>query len=101
MYFSRLKPNLRNSEIAGNGVLKRIQVAVCGMCCRDVNIHTIKILGTHFSYNEKLNKEKNFYNIETDIQQVLKIWKRRKLTLKGKIMIFKAIVTSKIVFQSL
>ena len=78
-------------------------MAVCGMCCRDVNIHTIKILGTHFSYNEKLNKEKNFYNIETDIQQVLKIWKRRKLTLKGKMFlnVFKAIVTSKIVFQSL
>ena len=32
---------------------------------------------------------------------MLKIWKTRKLTLEGKISIFKAIMISKIVFQSL
>ena len=69
-YFSGLKPNLTKSEIAGIGVLKGVQVAVCGMRCIDLNVDTLKILGTHFSYNEKLKEEKNFYKIVTDMQQV-------------------------------
>ena len=32
-YFSGLKPSLTKSEIGGIGVLKGVQVAVCGMCC--------------------------------------------------------------------
>ena len=81
-YFSGLKPNLTKSEIAGIGVLKGVQVAVCGMRCIDLNVDTLKILGTHFSYNEKLKEEKNFYKIVTDMQRVLKIWKMRMLTLE-------------------
>ena len=99
-YFSGLKPNLTKSEIASIGVLKGVQVAVCGMCCIDLKIDTLKILGTHFSYNKKLKEEKNFYNTLTDIQQVSEIWKMRKLTLEGKIVIFKTKVISKIVFQT-
>ena len=60
-YFSRLNPNLRKSEIVGIGVLKRVQVVVCGICYIDVNNDTLKILGTHFSYNKKLKQEKNFF----------------------------------------
>ena len=56
-------------------------MAVCGMCCIDLNIDTLKILGTHFSYKEKLKEEKNFHKIVTDMQRVLKLWKKRKLTL--------------------
>ena len=82
-YFSGLKPNLTKSEIAGIGVLKGVQVAVCGMRCIDLSVDTLKILGTHFSYNEKLKEEKNFYKIVTDMQRVLKIWKMRRLTLEG------------------
>ena len=75
-------------------------MAVCGMRCIDLNIDTLKILGTHFSYNEKLKEEKNFYKIVTDMQRVLKIWKMRKRTLEAKIVIFKTIAISKIVFQA-
>ena len=60
-YFSRLKPNLRKSEIVGIRVLKRVQVAVCGISYIDLNNDTLKILGTHFSYNKKLKEEKNFF----------------------------------------
>ena len=35
----------------------------------------------------------------TDIQRILKIWRKRNLTLEGKIVIFKTIAISKIVFQ--
>ena len=74
-------------------------MAVFGVRCIDLNIDTLKILGTQFSYNEKLREDKNFYKIVTDMQRVLKIWKMKKLTLEGKIDIFKTIAISKIVFQ--
>ena len=99
-YFSGLKPNLTKSETAGIRVLKEVQVTVCGMRCIDLNIDTLKILGTHFSYNEKLKEEKNFYKIVTDMQRVLKIWKMRRLTLEEKIVIFKRITISKFAFQA-
>ena len=66
------------------------------MRCIDLNVDTLKILGTHFSYNEKLKEKK----IVTAMQRVLKIWKIRRLTLEGKIFIFKTIAISKIVFQA-
>ena len=99
-HFLGLKPNLTKSEIARIGVLKGGQVAVCGMRCIDLNIDTLKILGTHFSYNEKLKEEKKSYKIVTNMQRVMKIWKMRKLTLERKIVIFKTIAISKVIFQA-
>ena len=66
----------------------------------DLKVDLLKILGTHFSYNEKLKEGKKFYKIVTDMQRVLKIWKMGRLTLEGKIVIFKTIAISKIVFQA-
>ena len=81
-FFSGLRPNLSKCEIAGIGVLKGVKVAVCV----DLVLDTIKILGTHFSYNEKLKEERNFCLIIANIQRVLKLWKLRNLTLEGKIL---------------
>ena len=53
LYFSGLKPNLTKSGITGIGVLKGVQVAVCGLCCVDLSNDTLKILDTHFSCNEQ------------------------------------------------
>ena len=47
-----------------------------------------------------MKEEEIFYKIVTDMQRVLKVWKMRKLTLEGKIFIFKTIAISKIVFQA-
>ena len=58
-------------ELKVLGVLKGVQVAVCGMLCVDLNDDMWKILDTHFSYNEKLKDERNFYRT---VQQVLKLW---------------------------
>ena len=82
LYFSGLKPSLKKSEIGGIGALKGVQVAACYLRCIDLSNDTLKILGTHFSYNEKLKEEKTCYNTLTGIQRVLKIWKKRNLTLK-------------------
>ena len=71
------------------------------MRCVVIKNDTLKILGTHFSYNEKLKEEKNFYTTATNIQRARKTWKLRSLALEGKIVIFKTLAISKIVFQSL
>ena len=99
--FSGLKPNTGKCEIAGIGVLKGVHVAVCGMKCIDLTKESIKILGTCFSYNEKIKVEKFFYNIVGNIQAVLKLWRMRNLTLEGKIIVFRTLAISKLVFQAL
>ena len=58
-------------------------MALCGMQCIRLNEQTVKIRGIQFSYNKKLEEEKNFNN---------HIIKMRDLTIEGKIVIFKAIV---------
>ena len=87
--FSGLKPDLSKCEITGIGLLEGVQVAVCGMRCVDLKNETLKILGTHFSYNEKLKEENNFYTTITNIQRVLEIWKMRNFTVERKIVIFR------------
>ena len=99
MHFSGLEQNLTKSEIVGVGVLKGVQVPVCGMHCIDLNTDTLKILGTHFSYNEKLKEKKNLYNFVTDLQLVLQICKTRKLPLKGNIVIFKTMAKYRKLFS--
>ena len=60
--------------------------------------NTMKILGTHFSYNKLLEKEMNFYNLVTDCRTLLNIWKQRWLSLSGKIQVFKSLIASKPVY---
>lgn len=57
----------------------------------------MKMLGIHFSYNEKLKDEKLIYDVITNIQHVLKR-ESRNLTLEGKVVIFKTTPLSKIIF---
>ena len=72
-------------------------MAVRGIKCVNLKVNTIKILRIHFSYINKLNMEKNFLTAISNIQNVLKIWCMRSLTLEDKIIIFKTLVLSKIV----
>ena len=60
--------------------------------------NTIKILGTHFSYNKLLEQKMNFYNLVTDCRTILNIWKQRWLSLAGKIQVFKSLIALKLVY---
>ena len=64
-YYSKhsgLKRNFSKCEIAGIESLKGVELAICGIKCVKLKINTIKILGIHFSYNNKLNMEKKCLN---------------------------------------
>ena len=69
------------------------------MKCIDLCIDTIKITGIHFSYNKERRNEKNFLESITKTQNVLKVWRMRRLTLEGKIIVFKTLAISKFFFS--
>ena len=96
--FSGLKPKLTKCKIAGIGALKGVQVAVCGMKCTDLCDETINILGTYFP---RMKEECNFLKIVSNVQSVLNLWRYQNLTLEGRIVVFKSLAISKIVFQAL
>ena len=98
--YSDLKPNKSKCEVAGIGVLKGASWALCGLKLVDLTNNTMKILGLHYSYNEALGNEKNFSDSIKKIENVLRVWRQRNLTLEGKITIFKTLAISKIVFNA-
>ena len=95
--FSGLRPNLDKCEIAGKGVLKNVNVVLCGMKNINLTKESIKILGVHISYNEKIQDDLNFTKTIKNLFNVIKLWRMRKLTLESKITIFKSLAISKIV----
>ena len=99
--FSGLKINNAKCEIAGIGVKKGVKMALCGMDCIDLTEDVIKILGIYFSYNKKLELEKNFLNHIAKIQNILKLWKLRNLTIEGRIVVFKSLAISKLIHLAL
>ena len=101
MRFSGLKPNKSKCEIAGIGVLKEVTVSFCGMRCVNLYEDTIKILGIHYSYNKQLENDDNFKKYIAKIENVLKLWTVRSLSLEGKITVFKSLALSKITHLTL
>ena len=99
--FSGLKINYGKCEIAGIGIKKGVKMALCGMNYIDLTEDVIKILGTYFSYNKKLELEKNFLNHIAKTQNILKLWKLRNLTIKGRIVVFKSLAISKLIHLAL
>ena len=76
-------------------------MALCGMQCIIINEETVKILGINFSHNKKLEEEKSFNNHIAKIENFLRVWRMRDLTIEGKIVIFKSLAISKIVHLAL
>ena len=93
-----LKANFSKCDIAGLGSLKGVLEAVCGLKSINLATDTIKILGVHFSYNSALKVQNNFLDTVKNIQQVIRFWKRRMLSLEGRKIIFKTLSISKIVY---
>ena len=98
---SGLEPNKSKCEIAGIGSLKGVNVALCGLKSVNLMNETVKILGCHFSYNRTLQQESNFKKHISKIENILKIWRMRNLTLEGKINVFKTLAISRIIHLAL
>ena len=82
--------------MAGIGALNGVKVAICGIKCIDLTKEAIKILGVFFSYDKNLQLENNFRKTILSIERILKMWRRKNLTLEGKMLIFKTVALSKV-----
>ena len=60
----------------------------------NLKVDTINILGIHFSYNESIAKEKKNLTAISNIKGVLKLFIMKKLTIEGRIVIFKTLAVS-------
>ena len=98
--FSGLKLNNSKCEICGIGVKKGDKTALCGFRNVDLTTDSIKVLGVYFSYNDLVCLEKIFIVVVKKIEKVLRVWNMRNLTLAGKIIVFKSLAISKIVYIS-
>ena len=52
--FSKFSGLKLKFEVPDKGSLTGVKMAVCGIKCIDLPTETIKVLGAHFSYNQKL-----------------------------------------------
>ena len=95
--FSRLHPNLDKCKIAGIGVLKNVNVALCGRKNINMTKESIKILEAHISYDKKNQDDLNFCKTIKKLYNVIEPWHMRKLSLEGKTSIFKSLAVQKIV----
>ena len=93
-----LKPNLPKCEVAGIGALKGVKVAICGIKYINLTKQIIKILGVFFSYVKNFQLENNIRKTILNIERILKMWRRRNVTLEGNIIIFKTLALSQITF---
>ena len=59
----------------------------------------VKILGIHFSYDEKRNNELNFIQKIQKLQTKLDMWSSRDLTIFGRAMILKTLGLSQLVYS--
>ena len=96
-----LLPYKSKCEVAKIGAMKGAKLVLCGMKCTDSRLNTVKILGIHFLYNKKIEKDENFLKQITSIEKVLKLWRMRNVTLERKTTVLKALPMSKTIHLAL
>ena len=99
--FSCLKPNISKCEICGLGPLKEVKMALWGMQSVDLTRDAIKILGIYLSYKINLMNQKNYCQTITNIHGILKLWRKRNLSIEDKIVAFKTLAISTLVYLAL
>ena len=53
--------------------------------------NTIKILGVYYSYDKYLENQEYFINLVLKIETLLRLWRKRKLSIAGKISVFQTL----------
>ena len=98
--FSSLKINLNKCEVCWLGRAKNRSTKPinCKWVC--LVSDSIKVLGSHFSYDQDLTNKLNFLSCTINIQQLVKVWSQRTLTIAGRIEVFKSLLFLKLVYIS-
>ena len=94
---SGLKINLEKSEIIPVGSSRFQNIYLPKIISKlTVNKNSFKTLGVWFSYNLNESISLNFENKLSSMETIINIWKCRKMSLKGKILILKSLVLPQI-----
>ena len=98
--FSSLKLNCEKSETCWIGSRKGSPETPIN--CKWVNIQNeaIRTLGIFNSYDNDLVEKLNFLDNLKCVNNVLKLWEYRGLSIAGKILIFKSLALSKLLYTS-
>ena len=96
--FSGMKINKTKCELAGIGVKNSVLTALSGVKNVSLMNSCIRVLGVYFTYNNRMFIEKNYIDCIKKLQDVLQVWRMRFLTLYGKIIIFKSLSISKVIY---
>ena len=59
--------------LAGIGVLKNVNVTLCGMKNISLAKESIKMLGVHISYNKKIQDDLNFTKTSKNLCNIIKL----------------------------
>ena len=79
----------------------KLTLTFCGIEWVNLSNDVIKIPEICYSYDKKLENEKNFLNHIIKLQNVLNMWRMRNLSLLGKTSLFKTLAFSKIIHLTL
>ena len=96
--FSGMSINMSKCELAGIGVKRSVLTALSGVKNVSLLSACIRVLGVNFTYDPKLFNDKNYVECVKKLQKVLHVWGMRFLTLYGKIIVFKSLAFSKIIY---
>ena len=95
--YSGMSINASKCELAGIGVKKSVVPVLCGVKVVSLCNDSIRVLGVHFTYCQKLFMDRNYVDSIKKLQNVLHVWAMRLLSLYGKILIFKSLALSKLI----
>jgi hypothetical protein len=96
---SGLKVNFDKTELFPVGTIKESNLPLYSYRNIAWSPDGVKILGIHISHNKKRMMDQNYNPILTKMENIINIWKRRNLTLYGKVAIIKAHLQSQLVYQ--
>lgn len=94
-------PNKSKCEITSIGSFQGIETSLRYKKYIALTKESVKIIKTSFFYNKAVQNELNYRTYIYKIQGILKLWRMIRLSIEGKIILFKFLAISKIVFRSL
>ena len=98
--FSSLKLNLNKSEACWIGAKRGSNETLINCKWININCNAIRSLGIFNSYDTDLEEKLNFVDNLKSIKEIINIWKHRGLSLAGRILIFKSLALSKVLYAS-
>ena len=96
--FSSLKLNLEKSHACWIGAAKGRSETPIDSPWVNLQMDKIIVLGTYCSYDLQLAEKYNLLNLVSAVNECLNMWGCRGLTLAGRILIFKSLALSKVLY---